>query len=205
MQCRCLAFGMDLAERYSHDRYVFREKFFKIFGNRFHIYDPGDELVLYARMKGLKIREDLRLFTSEAMDEEVLRIQTKSLFDISGTYGIYDPVADQTLGALKRRGLKSFFKDEWLILDAEGEEVGVIKEDSAIKAALRRIHEATALLIKQSYHVEMDGERVAQISRGFNPLVKRTFLDLSADTQHRLDPRVALAATLLLAAVEVRQ
>ena len=196
---------MDLADRYAHDRYVFREKFFKVFGNRFHVYDPDDNLVLYAKMKGLKIREDLRLFTGEDMDEEVLRIQTKSIFDISGTYGVYDPVDDQVLGALKRKGLKSFFKDEWLILDAEGQETGVIKEDSAWKAAARRIHDIAGLVIKQSYHVEIDGQRVAEIKRGFNPVVKRTFLDLSEDTGHRLDPRLALAATLLLAAVEVRQ
>ena len=46
--------------------------------------------------------------------------------------------------------INNFFKDEWEILDVNDVVVGLIKEDSAMLAALRRIF---TNLIPQKFHV----------------------------------------------------
>lgn len=193
---------MDIAERYAFDTYLLRQKVFKIFGNAFHLYDPAGNVVLYSKQKAFRLKEDIRVYTDESMSEEALVIRTQSIFDIAGTYDIYDPIADETVGAVKRRGLKSLLKDEWQILDAQGNELGKVVEDSMLKAIVRRIVEAAALIFPSAYHVEIGGQRAATFKQDFNPFVRKFTLDFSPDTGDQLDPRLGIAAAILLCAIE---
>ncbi len=193
---------MDIAERYAFDTYLLRQKVFKIFGNAFHLYDPAGNVVLYSKQKAFKLKEDIRVYTDESMSEEALVIRTKSIFDIAGTYDIYDPIAGETVGAVKRRGLKSLLKDEWQILDAQGNTLGKVVEDSMLKAIVRRVVEAAALIIPSAYHVEIGGQPAATFKQDFNPFVRKFTLDFTPDSAGRLDPRLGIAAAILLCAIE---
>ena len=139
------------------------------------------------------------------MAQEVLQIKTQSVWDISGTYQVVDTLEGVTVGGLRRRGMKSMFKDEWLILDAQGQEVGKIEEDSTLKAVLRRINDGLASLMPQGYHATIGGEQVATYQQNFNPFVRKIAVDFGDDTGNRLDPRLGLAAAVLLCAVEGKQ
>ncbi len=196
---------MDIHDRYAYPTYTLRKKVFKIFGDAFHIYDPDGEVVLYSKLKAFKLKEDIRLYTDESMDTEVLRIRTKSIWDISGTYDVFDPIADETVGALRRKGLKSLLKDEWVFLDANGNELGLIKEDSTLKAIVRRVVDDLAFLMPQAFHAEVDGQRVAFYRQNFNPFIKKIAIDFTPDTGNVLDPRLGLAAAVLLCAIEGKQ
>jgi uncharacterized protein YxjI len=193
---------MELAERYAFPTYVLRRKFFKIFGASFHVLDPDGNVVLFSKQKAFKLREDIRIYTDESMDTEVLRIKTGSIWDISGTYDVFDPVADQTVGALRRRGFKSMLKDEWLILDDQGQEVGKIEEDSMVKAVVRRVFDAAATFMPQGYNVSVNGQPVAVFKQNFNPFIQKIRIDFTPDEGNLLDPRLGLAAAVLLCAVE---
>ena len=196
---------MDIHDRYAYPTYILRKKVFKIFGDAFHIYDPDGEVVLYSKLKAFKLKEDIRLYTDESMDTEVLRIRTKSIWDISGTYDVFDPIADETVGALRRKGLKSLLKDEWVFLDANGNELGLIKEDSTLKAIVRRVVDDLAFLMPQAFHAEVHGQRVALYKQNFNPFIKKIAIDFTPDTGNVLDPRLGLAAAVLLCAIEGKQ
>ena len=196
---------MDIHDRYAFPTYTLRKKVFKIFGDAFHIYDPDGEVVLYSKLKAFKLKEDIRLYTDESMDTEVLRIRTKSIWDISGTYDVFDPIADETVGALRRKGLKSLLKDEWVFLDANGNELGLIKEDSTLKAIVRRVVDDLAFLMPQAFHAEVDGQQVAIYKQNFNPFIKKIAIDFTPDTGNVLDPRLGLAAAVLLCAIEGKQ
>lgn len=196
---------MDLADRYAYSTYVLRRQFFKVFGAAFHIYDPDGNVVLYSKQKAFKLKEDIRLYTDETMSQEVLTIRTQSVWDISGTYDVFDPMANETVGALRRRGMKSMLKDEWLIIDADGSESGVIKEDSTLKALARRIDDSIAMFLPQGYHATWHDSPVAVFKQNFNPFVQKIKIDFTPDEQNLLDPRLGLAAAILLCAIEGRQ
>jgi len=161
--------------------------------------------VLYSKQKAFKLKEDIRLYADESMAQEVLTIRTQSIWDISGTYDVFDPVANETVGALKRKGLKSMLKDEWLFLDAQGQEVGKITEDSMLKALVRRTTELASVLMPQAYHAEWQGQPVATFKQNLNPFVKKISIDFTPDTNNLLDPRLGLAAAVLLCAIEGKQ
>src|SRR5262245_12081740 len=192
------------AARFSHQTYLLRKKFWQFFGGSFYIYDPSGALVLFSKMKAFKLKEDIRVFTGETMQTEALSIQARSVLDFSGSYDVYDSATGQRVGALRRKGLKSsFYKDEWVILDGAERAVGLIQEESAFLALLRKY--LLGALIPQSFNVQIDGRTVATFNQRFNLFATKLTLDFSPDPQHQFDRRLGIAAGILLCAIEGKQ
>lgn len=189
-------------DRFGHRTYMVRRKFFKIFGESFHIYDSVGQVAFYSKLKAFRLKEDLRLFTGEDMREEVLSMRARSRLDFGVTFDVTDSRSGQRIGAVRRQGLKSLLKDEWIILDTQDQEIGRISEDSMVLALVRRFLVA---LIPQSWHVTVGGQTVGIFKQHFNPFIMKVTADFSADTQGRLDRRMGIAIAVLLNAIEGRQ
>lgn len=191
--------------RFAHTQYLVRRKVFKLFGAAFHIYDPAGNVVLYSKQKAFKLREDIRLYTGEDMQTEVLAIRTQSIIDFSAAYAVVDSASGQTLGGFKRKGLKSMLRDEWLVFDGEGREVGLVQEDNATVALIRRFVDAASLFLPQKYHLDLGGTTACTFKQNFNPFVFKMTVDFSPDPGGRLDRRLGLAAAALISAIEGKQ
>lgn len=191
-----------MSDRFSSPTYLVRRKVFTLAGGAFHIYDGQGQLVLFSKLKAFRLKEDLRLFTGEDMREELLAIHARRVLDISATYDVTDSRTGERVGAIQRKGMRSLFRDEWLFLDANDREVGVIREDSLGLALLRRF---LTNLVPQRFDVEVMGQRVATVRQNFNPFVLKLTVDFSLDAGGLLDRRLGLAAVLLLSAIEGRQ
>ena len=191
-----------LSERFAHPTYLVRRKVFTLLGGAFHIYDAAGTLVLYSKMKAFKLKEDIRLYTDEDMQNEVLVIKARRVLDISSHYDVTDSASGQTLGVLKRKGLKSMLKDEWAVMDPNDQEIGLIKEDSLALALVRRF---LTNLIPQKYMAYIGDNEVCTYKQNFNPFVHKLTVDFTADVQGLLDRRLGLAAAILLLAIEGRQ
>jgi len=191
-----------VTEQFTYPTYLVRRKFFRVLGAALHIFDPNGQVALYAQMKAFKLREDIRLYTGEDMKTEVLTIKARQVLDISATYDVVDPATGAKIGALRRKGLKSILRDEWLILDATDVQIGTIKEDSTALALIRRF---LTNLVPQKFHAELHGKHVATYKQHFNPIIFKMDVDFTADTGGMLDKRIGLAAAVLLATIEGRQ
>lgn len=189
-------------ERFSKNQFLIRKKIFKIMGAAFHIYDTMGSLLFYSKQKAFKLKEDIRLYESEDMREELLYIQARQVIDFSAAYDVIDPKTNEKVGALQRKGMKSMFKDEWVILDNNEREIGLIQEDSMTMALIRRF---LANIIPQSYNVIINGQQVGTYKQNFNPFILKITVDFSADTGSLLDKRLGVAGAVLLTAIEGRQ
>lgn len=191
-----------MGDRFAYSTYLIRRKVFKLAGGAFHIFDPQGQLLMYSHMKAFKLKEDIRLFTGEDMREELLAIHARTVLDISATYDVTDSTTGQAVGALRRKGMRSLLRDEWLLLDTTDREVGLIREDSLGKALLRRF---LTNLVPQSFEAEMAGHKVATFRQNFNPFVLKLTVDFTPDQTRALDRRLGLSAAILLCAIEGRQ
>jgi uncharacterized protein YxjI len=191
-----------LDSRFQYDRYMIRKKLLKLFGGAFHIYNPAGEVVFYTRLKAFRLKEDLRVYASEAMTKELLTIKARQVLDFGATYDVSDPETGELVGGLRRKGLRSTVRDEWRLLDPSGNEIGLIQEDSISLALLRRF--ATSL-IPQTFTGAVSGVEVLSFRRHFNPFVLRMDMDFSGDAQGLLDRRLGIAAGILIGAIEGRQ
>ncbi|ADL51151.1 hypothetical protein [Clostridium cellulovorans] len=191
-----------LQQRYNYDLYMIRRKVLRFVGASFHIYNPDGELQFYVNQKGFKLKEDIKIYTGEDMLEELIFIRARSVIDISAIYDVYDSITGEKIGALKRKGLKSILKDEWLILDCNDNEVGNIQEDSTALAIVRRF---LTNLVPQAFIGTLQGQMVFEFRQKFNPFIQKIDIDFSLDKNKILDRRLAIATSVLLCAIEGRQ
>jgi uncharacterized protein YxjI len=190
---------------FAHDRFTARRKVMTLFSPQFHFYDEHENMIGYLKQKAFKLKEDIRLYSDESMTNELLTIKARKILDFSSAYDVVDSTSQQKVGALKRRGWKSMLKDEWIVMDANDVEIGRVKEESALLATLRRLHELIALCIPQSYVFEIGNQQVGTAKQNFNPFVLKLNVDFSHDTMKRMDRRLVAAAVVLLLAIEGRQ
>lgn len=187
---------------FQHDHYMVRRKIFKLFGAAFHIYDSNGEIAFYSNQKAFKLKEDIRVYTNEDMITEVLTIKARNILDFSSAYDVFDPIKNEKVGALKRKGMKSIFKDEWIIMDTKDNEIGLIQEDNFALALIRRF---LTNWIPQKFKGSVSGEQVCIFKQNFNPFVLKINLDYSMDGKNLLDRRLGIASAILLCAIEGKQ
>jgi len=190
------------ANAFNYPTYLVRRQIFKLVGAAFHIYDPNGNVAFYSKQKAFKLKEDIRVYTGEDMRTEVLTIKARSIIDFSAAYDVFDPATQTKVGALKRKGMKSILKDEWIILDANENQIGLIQEDSMMLALVRRF---LTNLVPQSFDGTINGQKVCHFKQNFNPFVTKITLDFAMDTNGRLDRRLGIAAAVLLCAIEGKQ
>jgi hypothetical protein len=184
----------------SLDRYWIRRKVFKLFGASFHVYDTDGNVVGFSKQAAFRLKEDIRVFADEAAQVPLLTIQARQIVDWSAAYDVVDPSENRKVGAARRKGWTSLFRDSWELLDEQDRPVAQVKEDSGGLAFLRRF---LTNLIPQSFVVRGKDERqIATFSQRFNPFVYK--MDV-AITSSGIDRRLILAGAVLIAAVEGRQ
>jgi uncharacterized protein YxjI len=170
---------------------------------KFRVYDPAGRLVMFSEQKMFRLREDIRVYDSEDKSREVLSIKARQIMDFSAAYDVVDTEMNQKVGVLRRKGLRSILRDEWEVLDANDRLIGQLFEDSIPLALLRRL--VLGSWLPQNYDLTVGETRVADLKQNFNLFRYELNLDFSMDTINRLDRRVGIAASILLAAVEGKQ
>jgi uncharacterized protein YxjI len=187
---------------FQYDRYLLKRQVLALTG-KFRIYTDGGQLVLYSQQKMFKLKEDIRVYVDEDMSQELLYIQARQIIDFSAAYDVWDSTSGSRVGILKRKGLRSMMRDEWIVLDSDESLFGVLIEDSLGQAMLRRL--VLGSLLPQNYDLLVNQERVADFRQRFNLLRYELEIDISRGSNVQVDPRLGIAAAILLATIEGRQ
>jgi uncharacterized protein YxjI len=187
------------------EQYTIRRQVFKFFGAGFHIYNPEGTVVGYCKQKAFKLREDLRIYTDDSKSTELLHIATKSIIDFGAAYEVALPTGE-SLGTVRRKGMKSLIRDSWLIYNAEGAEIAKIEEDSQTKAIFRRLLGDYASLLPQSFTLTaQDNAVLATYRTHFNLFIYRLSISITENNDDDIDDLMLLAIGVLLGAIEGRQ
>ncbi len=187
---------------FNSDRFTLKKQVMALTGV-FRLYDQSEQVIAYSRQKMFKLREDIRVYTDEEQSQELLYIQARQIIDFSAAYDVYDSLQGNLVGTVRRRGMRSILRDQWDLLAPGDQPLGTLIEDSAGRAALRRL--LLGALLPQDYDVLIDNQRVMDLKQRFNLFRYELDLDFSFDTARRLDHRLGIAAAILLAAVEGKQ
>jgi len=183
---------------FQQDYFLARRKVFS-FAPKLYIWDQVGNTLAFVRQKVFALRDDVRVFTDETQSFELLRIKGRNIIDFGAAFDVTDSLNDQKVGVLKRRGWKSLLRAEWDILDALDQEIGKIREDSALLAIIRRF---VGRIIPQGYTFELGGEAIGTARQSWNIFAPTMTVDLTTDPAKRLDRRLVVAAIMLLMSVE---
>lgn len=182
--------------------YLLQRQVFALTG-KFRFFDPSGKLVMFSEQKMFRLREDIRVYSDESKQQEVLMVKARQIIDFSAAYDVVDSTTSEKVGVLRRKGWSSLLRDEWEVLNAQDQPIGILFEDSMGLALLRRL--LLGSLLPQNYDLTIGATRVADLKQRFNLFRYELDLDLSMDTAKQLDPRLGVAAAILLAAVEGKQ
>jgi len=182
--------------------YLLQRQVFALTG-KFRFFDPSGNLVMFSEQKMFRLREDIRVYADESKQQEVLMIKARQIIVFSAAYDVVDSAASEKVGVLRRKGWSSLLRDEWEVLNAQDQPIGILFEDSLGLALLRRL--LLGSLLPQNYDLTIGTTRVADLKQRFNLFRYELDLDLSMDAAKQLDPRLGIAAAILLAAVEGKQ
>lgn len=194
-------------------RFTIKRQFFKLFGAGFHIEDEKGQRIGYCRQKAFRLREDIRVCTDENQSTELVRLAARSILDFSTTYDVFLPDGT-SVGSLRRKGLAStFLRDSWRVFNEQGQQIGVILEDSAGKALARRFVPLMSVLMPQSFHVhrttkdapEPGSQPVAIFKQRLTVFIYTMDINVLVDNDPDFDDLLMLAAGCLVAAIEGRQ
>ncbi|MFW5875644.1 MAG: hypothetical protein ACOCXM_02790 [Myxococcota bacterium] len=184
------------------NQYVARRNFLNFLGIRCRILTPDGQPVMFVHLKAFKLKEDITVYADQAQTQPLLSIKARSVIDFSAAYDVVDTTTDEKVGALRRKGWSSLVRDEWEVLDAADEVVGVLQEDSLLLALVRRVLSG---LVPQNYTLTMGGQKVADVQGSWNPFVVKHTMDLSPDARGQVDRRLAIATSVLLMVIEGKQ
>ena len=152
-----------------------------------------------ARQRPLRWQRELAVHVgSDTRPELVVRSRGRRWWAV--TFDVLDRDG-HLVGVMRRHWLRSWLRDRWTVAGADGRRLGELVEDSPGAALLRRL--LSRWRLRQDYHlVDANGHRLAW-SHDHGTLFAR--LDVQIPDACGVDPRLVLAAGLLLVVVEGRQ
>jgi uncharacterized protein YxjI len=167
---------------------------------------PAGEPIAYVRQKKLKVKEDIRFFADDSERESLFRLKARAVLELGGRYDVLLP-DDRRIGTLEKAFGKSLLRSTWRVLDADEQELAVVKERSVPVALLRRaldfLPEMVWIPILFHFTIDADGEHLGDFTRAVG--LRDTYtLDLSSDPGRRIDRRLAVALAVALDALQSR-
>lgn len=165
----------------------------------FEIFDAQGAPLVYCQEKLFKIKDDIRIFADSTKQHELLRIKQRNVLDWAGVFDVLDPQTGAKLGALRRKGWRSFLRDEWHLLDANDQQVGTLVETGP--ALLRRFFK----FLPYSFAFMLGPQQVGEFQQHFSFIRYVATMNLSGWREAPLDRRMAYAGALLLMAVESKE
>ena len=183
------------------NQYIICEKFWKIFGNKFWFEDVNEKRYGFCEQKRFKLKEDIRIYVDESKSHEWLKIKQKQIVDAWGGYDIVDSQSGEHIGTVRRKFWASIIRTRWHLLDAAGNEVGILIEDSMGYALARRL--LLGILLPKKFHIEIGGgTEFVTMRQLFNPFIKKLVVNIPLN--HPLDRRFIAGLAIVIAAIDGR-
>jgi hypothetical protein len=164
----------------------------------------NQQMVCFAQAKAFKLREEITYYRDEAKTQPLFHTKARNILDIAATYDMFDNNG-QIFGSLRRKGLMSTFaQDQWVILDASGNQIGDVTEDSLALGIIRRNIDFVAYFLPQTYSVKFGNVEVAEIKQRKNPFTVKYDYDIDTASWEKYQ-LLFLAIANLLGLIEARQ
>jgi uncharacterized protein YxjI len=203
------ATGIDPNE---HDHFHLRQRFTAVV-NRYEFTLPGGDgrPVCFVEQKRFTFKEDIRFFTDESKQQELMRLKARQRFDPRARYDVTD-AAGGKIGEIQKVFTGSLLRSTYKLYGADGEELASAREKSLPVALFRRAVGFIPYVDDVSdwlpipYHFEFRrGDRVLGTHSREKLKVRDSYvIDMSGDPEHTIDRRLILAIAVGMDALQAR-
>lgn len=183
---------------WDEDDYVIKQKVLTV-GRKYYIESARGERVGFCKQKMFKLKEDIRIYSDESMNQEILLVKQEQILDFSGTFKVKDSLTGEEIGYVGRKGLKSLVRDTWRIFDLHKNEIGIVQERGGVLSVLRRFSDI-ARMIPKKYDFLENGRQFARARQKFKIIGDTWFVEIEPNSS--VDKRLILTAALMMDIVE---
>lgn len=168
---------------------------------KLYFYDQDGKTLAFVRNLGLHWNKELRVFTDPTLSFELLTITPAKKGTGEETFVVFDPVNRESVGRIKIPRVVGLQKQEWILVDATGLQVGHLQENSAMLGVMRR-YVSEAFPQTYTFYGEDCLAGHALANGIFSPEVE---VDLRNDDENPLDRRLVIAVLILVLAGRMQQ
>jgi len=199
----------------AHDRFVLRQRL-TLGINRYEFSlseaDGSEgEPFCFVEQARFKFKEDIRFYADSSKSQELMRIRARQFFDPRARYDVTDDLGGR-IGEIQKVFGASLLRSTFTLYDGSGTQVAQVRERSVPVAVGRRAVnlipyvDFVADWLPIPYDFEfLHGEDVLGMLRRRRGKLRDVYdLDLTADTEHRVDRRLALATAVGMDALQAR-
>lgn len=170
--------------------------------SQIYIRDANGALLGYVKQKLFKLKEDINIFADESQTQLLYNIKADRMLDFSATYNFTD-ASGNLLGSIKRKGMRSLWRANYEISDADSNHVMTIREENGwIKVVDSLIGEVpvvgmfTGYFFNPSYIISrIDETRIARLQK--KPALLEGKFHLSPLGQMSADEEVKVLLSVL--------
>jgi uncharacterized protein YxjI len=134
--------------------------------NQIAVTDAQGSLIFYVKQKMFKLKEAVTVFADKEQQRPLYTINADRVMDFSARYHIV-AASGETLGSVKRQGMKSLWKARYDICDANGNPVLTISEENpwvkvvdALVGEIALVGMFTGFFFNPSYAVKRPDESI---------------------------------------------
>jgi uncharacterized protein YxjI len=140
--------------------------------SQIYVRDANGNLLGYVKQKLLKLKEDINVFADEAQTQHLFNIKADRVLDFSANYRFTNSQGN-VIGSIRRKGMRSIWKANYEISDANGnqvlqinEENGWIKVMDAVAGEIPILGMFTGYIFNPAYLISrMDGTPIARLQK----------------------------------------
>lgn len=97
---------------------------------RIIVTDNKGKEILFVSQKIFKLKEDIRIYRSQAKQDEIFNIKANKILDFNTRYSFYESSSQSPLGSVKAKAWRSILSATYMIDDASEQQMMWIKEDN---------------------------------------------------------------------------
>lgn len=135
------------------------------------VRDQSGQTVFFVKQKLFKLKEAVNVFRDGSQREKLYTMKADRMLDFSARYNFQD-VEGTTVGAVKRRGMRSLWRCHWDIYEGD-DIVASIREQSVLKRIIERllcdipiVGFVVTLLVNPTYIVKRaDGREILRLEK----------------------------------------
>lgn len=173
-------------------------------GTRIRVVDAAGRQVAYARKKKFKLKEDVMVYEDEDQSRLRFRLKADRVIDFSASYIITGPDG-HPIGAVQRQGMKSLWKSAYSLVDALGNQIGVIHEENPWVKVLDGLMEMIpfgdtlgGLFFNPAYLADLRGATVLRVQKERAVLESKFTIEKRGDFSEEEEELLLAGAIMML-------
>lgn len=145
----------------------------------------------------LSQKRHVTVYEDDSKAVPLLKIrQDQKVSFITSTFTVHD-LSGSPLARFHKNHFHDIFRKQWKIYDAAGALIFIAREDSVLRAILRRFLGPAFGFLRTNFHFVKDHKIYGEFNRKFT-LFDRYTLDLTRDTEKLIDRRIAVSLGVML-------